>query len=191
MVTSRCICGSYTSEMHCKMSGIKYYMALYLLLTAIACTNRQTVAGKLLSDPANGLLQVKTTNQHTIVMEVLPNKISTHNGNNKPPGFLCIKLVLKSNEKMKGSAAMQYINFGIGNSLYAIQGTDSLPCIACERIPGISEKEFLYLVFFDNTHIWNSPETSLRLLVADTIAGFGTTLFDIKKEAIEKLEVLK
>ena len=191
MVTSRCTCGLYTKAMHCKTGGIKHYGAVYLLLAIISCTNRQTAVAKLLSDPANGLLQVKATNQHTIVMEVLPNNTVMHAGKNNEPGFLRVKLALRSNEKMKGIAEMQYMNFGIRNSLYLIRGADTLPCIVCERIPGISEKEFLYLALFDNTWIPHSPETGLRLLVADTIAGFGTTVFDIKNDAIKKLEAIK
>lgn len=178
--------------MHCNTGGIKHYGAVYLLLAMISCTNRQPAVAKLLSDPANGLLQVKTTNLHTIVMEVLANNTGIPAGNhNNEPGFLRVKLALRSNEKIKGIADMQYMNFGIRNSLYIIRGADSLPCIVCERIPGISEKEFLYLALFNNAGIQHSTDTSLRLLVADTIAGFGTTVFDIKNNAIKKLEAIK
>lgn len=177
--------------MHYKTGSIKQYGAICLLLVMISCTSRQTAVAKLLSDPANGLLQVKKTNQHTIVMEVLPNNTLTQTVNSNQPGFLRVKLALRSNEKIKGSALMQYMNFGIRNNLYVIRGGDSLPCIVCERIPGINEKEFLYLALFDSTGIAHSPETSLQLLVADTIAGFGSTVFDIRKDAIKKMEAIK
>lgn len=177
--------------MHSNMSRIKHYAIIGLLLATTSCANRQTVIARLLSEPANGLLQVKTNNQHTIAMEVMPNNTNTHTGTSNEPGFLRVKLTLRSNQKMKGSAVLQYMNFGIQHSLSLIRGADSLPCIICERIPGISEKEFLYLAFFDGTRILNNQGTVLQLLVADTVAGFGTTVFDIKIDAIKKLEAIK
>lgn len=191
MVASRSTCGSYTKEMLYKKSTIQYYGAVCLLLAVLSCTNRQTAVAKLLLDPANGLLQVKTNKQHSIIMEVIPNNTNVPTGGNTETGFLRIKLALRSNEKIKGNAMMQYMNFGIRNSICAVQGADSLPCIVCERIPGLSEKEFLYLVFFNKVMIQNNREITLRLLITDTIAGFGTTVFDIKKEALKKIEAIK
>ncbi len=169
------------------MKKTSYCISVFIVLVYTSCTGRQAAIAKLFSDPANGLQQVKSHRKHTIAMEVLPNnaqQVSASNGN----GILKIKLTLRADENFEAvRPAMDYMNFGIRNSFRAVMGKDTLPCIACERIPGINENEFLYLAIFDN-HL---PQTDLQLLVTDTIAGFGSMVFSIKKNALEKLEALK
>ena len=171
-----------------KTGLIKSY-GIVCLLAVISCANRQTAVAKLLSNSANGLLQVKTTNRRSILMEVLPNNI--HTGYSNKNGLLLVKLSLKSTVRIKDNAVIRYLNFGILQSIYMVEGADTLHCTVCERIPGITENEFLYLVIFNGIQPENKPDPTLRLLVADTIAGFGTTVFDIKRDALQKLEAIK
>ena len=190
MVTSRCTCGLYTKEMHCNKEGRKYYWLL-LLLAGASCTTKQAKLAKLLSDPAAGLVQEKKANNKTIVMQVMPQNDARQKSENTGTGFYKVKLALSSTENIKGNAAMQYMNFDIKNSFYAVQGADTLPCAICERIPGINDKEYLYMTLFNKPVPQNGEEANLRLFVSDTIAGFGITEFEIKKEALKKLEAIK
>lgn len=156
------------------------------MLAIISCTGGPSAFSKLLLDPANELLQVRITPQHSIVMQVLSKHAASYAGSSKAPGILRIKLALRSNEKINSSTVMNYLNFGMQNSLYLLDGADTFRCHTCERIPGISEKEFLYMVSFTITTLQAGAETDLHLLIADTIAGFGTTVFDIKKDVLKE-----
>jgi hypothetical protein len=176
--------------MHCNKKGRKYYWLL-LLLAGASCTTKRSKLAKLLSDPATGLVQVKKVNDKTIVMQVMPQTNLKQKNENTGTGFYKVKLALSSTENIKGNAAMQYMNFDIKNSFYAVRGTDTLPCAICERIPGINDKEYLYMTFFNKPVLQNGEDANLRLFVSDTMAGFGITEFEIKKEALKKLEAIK
>ncbi|HTE10746.1 MAG TPA: hypothetical protein VK645_07245 [Chitinophagaceae bacterium] len=169
----------------------KYYWLLVMLLAVGSCTNKKMKLAKLMADTKNGLVQVKKVNNNTVVMEVLPQNDLLQKNKNTGRDFYKVKLALRSNERIKNNAAMQYMNFDIKNSFYAVQGSDTLPCVICERIPGINDKEYWYMTFFNKPVIQNGEKATLRLYIADTIAGFGMMVFEIKGEVLKKLEAIK
>ena len=164
-----------------------------LIITGMlfSCINKKAKLAKLMMDPEYGLIQTKRWNNKTVVMELLPHNRKEQPDENADNRFYKVKLTLISNEQLKGNAMMQYMNFDIKNSFYAVQGNDTLPCVICERIPGISGKEFLYMACFAKEVPKMSCDNSLHVCIADTIAGFGTMAFEIKTEALRKLEVIK
>jgi hypothetical protein len=178
--------------MHFKPMKKGYHHTIWpLLLAGLSCSSHPSRMAALFSDSANGLLQVSSNNQRSIVMEVLPANTAVQKDDNSGSVFLRVKLALRSDAKISGRAAMQYMNFGIQNSFYAVQGADTLPCLFCERIPGISEKEFVYILFFKHPLMPDEKAPGLRLVVTDTVAGFGISAFNIKNDALKKLEALK
>ena len=192
MVTSHFTCGLYTKAMRNKNQERKYYWLLALMLLAGgSCANKKMKLAKLMADTKNGLVQVKKVNNNSVVMEVLPQNDPLQKNKNTGRGFYKMKLALRSNEKIKNNAAMQYMNFDIKNSFYAVQGSDTLPCVICERIPGINDKEYWYMTFFNKPVIQNGVKANLRLYIADTIGGFGKAVFEIKSEVLKKLEAIK
>ena len=56
-------------------------------------------------------------------------------------------------------------------SFWLINQKDSLPCVICERIPGVSSDNSTYMLGFGPVHTRDRVNT--RLLIQDSIAGFG------------------
>ena len=192
MLTSRCTCGFYTKLMSSDIQKLLFRTSVVLsLLTVLSCTSKKTKLVNLLNDPENGLLQEKEKDSHSIIIQLLPALETTTGTATAATGFYKLKLVLQSKEKIKDKAIMGYMNFGIKNILYAVQGVDSLRCSICERVPGIRANEYVYIVIFDRPVKKETACADLRLFVADTIAGFGTTVFEIKATALVKLETIK
>jgi hypothetical protein len=135
------------------------------------------------------LVQVKQGKTKSIIMQVLPRSTRQPVTDSvaAEDNLYRIRLTLKTNEKIAGYAEMQYMNFEIRNSLYAVQGKDTLPCIVCERIPGISEKEFLYITAFDKGAISKDNDWNLRIYMNDEVAGWGKHQFEIKHTVLQKL----
>ena len=192
MVTSRFTCGFYTTAMcNSKLRAILKRLLPLFLLACTACKSNEATMANLFADPSNGLIQVKKANAGTIVMQVMPGSRLINQENNNANNLYSVKLALRRNDKIKGAVNMQYMNFGIKNFFYAVEAGDTLPCIICERIPGINEKEYVYMTFFNKPRAEHAGAGDFRLLVADTIAGFGLAEFIINKDALKKLAIIK
>jgi hypothetical protein len=164
---------------------------MILIGVNVGCNGKKAHLSSLMKDASSGLIQTKKINDKVVVMELLPDNSSGDLDKDAGNNLYRLKFTLISNETIKDKAEMQYMNFNIKNSFYAVQGKDTLPCAICERIPGISDKEFLYIVCFNRLQERNVDNSDLRLCIADTTAGFGLFAFEIKKEALTKLKGIK
>jgi hypothetical protein len=160
---------------------------LLLVLVNVSCNNDKSKSGKL-NDQSNGLIQSKKINNKIIIMEMMPQNDTLKNSGNN---FYKVRLTLRSDEKITGNAAMNYMNFEMKNNIYAIQGSDTMPCAVCERIPGINEKEFLYITLFDKHLLAKNNTDNLHIYVNDNVAGWGSSEFEIRNELLKKPEPLK
>lgn len=154
-------------------------VTILLLLATVCCTGKQTGNITLPPGAARNLFQVKTNSRCSMLLQVMAGE--TAKASITGAAFLRAKLVIRSNTKIRNNTLMHYLNFGIQNSIRAVLGTDSSACIACERIPGINENEFTYLLAFSSTAPQNNLGPFSKLVIRDTVAGFGTTVFDIKR----------
>jgi hypothetical protein len=183
-----CIYNLYIKEMKFN-NNIQAGMLCLLIMGAgmATTTNKKAAVINLMTDTANGLIQVKNTNAGTVRVQLMPE--TGYDADDKKNTGYNVRITLKSNQLAKQAALMQYMNFDIRNCFYAVQGRDRLTCVVCERIPGISRNEFLYMTRF-NKPLANAAD-NLRICIADTVAGFGITAFEIKKQALTKLEAIK
>ncbi len=93
-----------------------------------------------------------------------------------------VRLLSKINPAVKDPGIMQYINFDIRNSFWCIQGTDSIACSICERVPDIAEGAFVYMVCFNKTASVPAARIKRQLCIADTVMGFTVSVFDTAAE---------
>src|SRR5881394_2680507 len=97
-----------------------HWLILLLLMSMVfSCASKKAKLAKLMMDPGYGLIQTKKVKNKTVVMELLPYNNKEKQNENAGDHFYKVKLTLINDEKMKGNAAMQYMNFDIKNSFYA------------------------------------------------------------------------
>lgn len=160
-----------------------------ILMVALSCSDPKSRLAKLMSDPENGLTQTKQGKTRSILFQVLPrtNNQKASQAESVKEELYRVRLTLRAAEKVTGYEEMQYMNFGIRNSVYAVKGRDTLSCAFFERIPGISEREFLYLIAFDEPPTADKNDWDLRVYLRDTVGGWGKHQFEIKHTVLQKL----
>ena len=170
-----CIYNLYTKEM--KRNNNIQIGLLFLLITGISMVNgsiKKTGVNKLPADVVKELIQIKEAQAGTVRIEILPASPCVEK--NMESDMYAIRVTLKSNQPVK-QIIMEYMNFGIKNSFWLVQGSDTLDCAICERIPGVRRNEFVYMTYFNRGMKKN--DSNLRVHMTDTISGFGKTVFDI------------
>lgn len=169
------------------------FFGLFLSLVTSSCTSPQKELAMLLKDKNSGLVQVKQGRTRSIRMEVLPDfrKNVDSVGQQTQNDFYRIRITLSTDQKIKGYDEMQYLNFGIGEAVYAVQGKDTLPCTLFERVPGISDKEFQYISAFDKSIVAEDNIWNLRIYLNDEISGWGEHEFEINNSALKKINAIK
>lgn len=124
------------------------------------------------------------------MIQFMPANSMLGNQKDGEQGFYKIKFTLKTNERFTGNTMMQYMDFGMSNNFYAVQGSDTLICSVCERIPAISQAGYQYLALFNKPVGDDGLQNDLTITIADTVAGFGTTAFKIKRQVLKEMETL-
>ena len=179
-----CIYNLYIKKV--RANNINSRLAGFFIFCIImnACTAKKSKLTVIAEEYSSQLQQVKKTKAGSVSMLLVPSSTD----NNNKTDLYSVRITLKTNQPVKQPGVMQYMNFNIKNSFYTIQGSDTMPCVICERIPGIGGNDFLYMTWFNKTRVKINADKNLRLLVTDTIAGFGETVFEIKNETLKKLE---
>ena len=143
-----CIYNLYIKKV--RANNINSRLAGFFIFCIImnACTAKKSKLTVIAEEYSSQLQQVKKTKAGSVSMLLVPSSTD----NNKTDLY-SVRITLKTNQPVKQPGVMQYMNFNIKNSFYTIQGSDTMPCVICERIPGIGGNDFLYMTWFNKTRV--------------------------------------
>lgn len=159
--------------------GILIAMAILLLVVSKAISRKKAILGE-----HSGLMYTCQANAGIVQVQMLPSA-QFFNSKDKMQDVYVLRIKLKLRQSSQNNKLMQYMNYGMGKSFFALEAGDTLPQIACEKIPGLDRNEFVYMSCF------KKPVTAggnLFIGIADAIAGFRTTPFEFKTNALQKLD---
>lgn len=148
---------------------------------------------RYLNDQSKGLLQKQKVEAGEIVVQLLP-EIFLFSGQTKMgvpmakannTGWL-VKTTLVLPAGKLSQQMLNHLNIDIRDSFEMIQGTDTLPCLMCDRIPGIRPNEYTYLMSFGTANDEKAPEVDWRLQVKDSMMGLSPIEFVFRKESINQ-----
>ncbi len=179
-----CICNLYIKKVRGNNINSRLVACFIICILINGCTTKKPKLAAIAGEYSGELQQFKKTKAGSISMLLMLSSADDNAGMD----VYRARIILKANQPIKEPAVMQYMNFNISNGFYTVQGSDTMHSIVCERIPGISKNDFLYLVWFKKTKNKANTGQNLRLLIADTVAGFGETMFEVKSETLKKLE---
>jgi hypothetical protein len=151
------------------------FFIFFILLLSEACSE----GGKKNTSIAS-MAQTKKIKHGELTLEFLPGK--KHIGDISH--VINIRLTLYSDTLVKGNAFMQYMNFNINRQIFGIYGKDTVQASFCERIPGINEKQFQYILALPPPKDFESMQLAFTICFNDTTGLWGNQQFEISGDVL-------
>jgi hypothetical protein len=178
------------------LNRIVKYSGMLLLWVGVGCSTASTKkeqATRYLNDVSNGLLQKQKLERGEITVQLIPEDFLFTNETTQAKGTVksnnarwAVKTTLTLPAGKLPREMSNHLNISIKESFRMIAGTDTVPCLMCDRIPGIRPNEYNYLMSFGTLGDQNRSRNDWRLQVNDPVMGLANLEFVFKKEKIDQ-----
>ena len=157
----------------------------YILPVSLGFLCLLVIVALIKEDRLNGITNAKpVTNQALVKKSVVGEVYLMLIPSPAYSNFITMRLTLARYAPIKISDS-RYMNFGIQRTIMAIHGADTVSAEVFERIPEVNKNIYTYICGFSKTILANRLNKDLRISIADSIAGFGRIIFDIKDNILK------
>lgn len=139
------------------MTKVLTGFAAFLFFVLCSCSEK----------PSTLVTKSITIGENKCIIQQMP--VNYEEGYSRQSRFDYFKVVLESTAKLKDSSNINYVNFGMENSMKMIIGKDTIPAAFAERIANGKKNNYEYIVAFKKI----TNRKNFQILINDQALEIG------------------